>query len=662
MSKTAKIKNIDDLSIAAIRATCIDGINKSKSGHPGMCISAAPIVYSLFKDFLVSNPYQSKWINRDRFVMSCGHGSMLYYTMLHLCGYKLTIDDLKNFRQLHSKTPGHPEYGVTDGVDAGSGPLGQGIAQAVGMAMAETKLQSMYGKNLYNHYTYCLLGDGCLEEGISQEAIRFAGLNKLNKLILLYDRNNVTLDGPLGQSSNENVIQRFLACGWNVVYCKKGNNYSKIKKAIKKARGFKNAPTIVIFNTVIGLGSKNAGTCKVHGAPLGEEDGNNTKLSYGYNYPPFEIPQEVYDNFKNTFIKRGEDAYSEYQKEIFKLQANDAARYQEIMAFANNDVSNVVDNAKIDTTSIYKTDATRNISGNLLNIYHEMLPNLVGGSADVAGSVKTALKNGSTWGPKNREGTNINWGIREFFMSSAGNGILLHGGLRTYVGTFMVFSDYCKAAIRMSALQGLPQIYLFSHDSLAVGEDGPTHEPIEQLAMLRSIPNLNVFRPADAKETAAAYKLALESTTTPSVIILTRQNLPLLDGSSDYDGVAKGGYIVSKEKANRVDFTLIGTGSEVSLCIEAQKKLEAMGYSVRVVSIPCFELFDKQSKSYKESILGYNYGKRLIVEMGSTYGLHKYAKYAFGINEFGLSGKASEVMSYYGFTSDNLVSNVIKYI
>lgn len=659
MAKNSKIKNIDDLSIAAIRATCIDGINKSNSGHPGMCISAAPIVYSLFKDFLISNPYQSKWINRDRFVMSCGHGSMLYYTMLHLCGFKVTIDDLKNFRQIHSNTPGHPEYGITDGVDAGSGPLGQGIAQAVGMAMAETKLQSMYGKNLYNHYTYCLCGDGCLEEGISQEAISFAGLNRLSKLILLYDRNNVTLDGPLGQSSDEDVIQRFLACGWNVVVCTKGNNYKKVRKAIKKARSCKNAPTLVIFKTVIGLGSKNQGTCKVHGAPLGEEDGLNTKLSYGYDYPPFEIPQEVYDNFKNTFIKRGEEAYSKYQKEILKLSESNAQEYQKIMSFANNDVSAIVDNKEVDK-KIFKKDATRNISGALLNFYHEMLPNLVGGSADVAGSVKTALKNGSTWDAKNRAGTNINWGIREFFMSSAGNGILLHGGLRTYVGTFMVFSDYCKAAIRMSALQNLPQIYLFSHDSLAVGEDGPTHEPVEQLAMLRSIPNVNVYRPADANETAGAYKLALESTKTPSVLILTRQNLPLLENSSTYEGVSKGGYIISKEKGNKVDFTLVATGSEVSLCIEAQKKLEAMNYSIRVVSMPCTSLFDAQSKFYKDSVLGLNYSKRLFVEMGSPYGLYKYAKYVLGVTDFGLSGKAEEVMKYYGFTSDNIVSNVLK--
>lgn len=663
MSNTVKIKNIDDLSIAAIRATCIDGINKSKSGHPGMCLSAAPIVYTLFKDFLVSNPYQSKWLNRDRFVMSCGHGSMLYYTMLHLCGYDVTIEDLKNFRQLNSKTPGHPEFGWTDGIDAGSGPLGQGIAQAVGMAIAETKLQTMYGKDVYSHYTYCLCGDGCLEEGISQEALSFAGLNKLNKLILLYDRNNVTLDGPLAQSSDEDVINRFLACHWNVIYVKKGMNYKKIKRAIGLAKNSKNAPTVVIFKTVIGLGSKNEGTCKVHGAPLGLEDGKRAKLSYGYDYPEFEIPSEVYDNFRNSFINRGESAYRKNARALLKLQQSNPVLYQQCLMFNDNNLKSIIDNAEVDS-SIFKTNSTRNTSGQVLNFYHELLPNLIGGSADVAGSVKTELKNGSTWGPKNRAGTNFHWGIREFFMSAAANGILLHGGLRTYTGTFFVFSDYCKPAIRMSALQKLPQIYLFSHDSIAVGEDGPTHQPIEQLAMLRSIPNCNVFRPADARETLASYKIALESKETPSAIILSRQDLPLLDNSSDYELVTKGGYIVDREKpTSKLDFTLIASGSEVSLAIEVKKRLISYGVNARVVSMPCLELFDQSDKKYQLETLGNEYSKRLFIEMNSTFGLHKYARYVYGINDFGKSAPAKDVIKDFGFTPEdvtNLVINILK--
>lgn len=663
MSKTVKIRNIDELSIATIRATCIDGINKSKSGHPGMCLSAAPIVYSLFKDYLVSNPYQSKWLNRDRFVMSCGHGSMLYYTMLHLCGYDVTMDDLKSFRQLNSRTPGHPEFGVTDGVDAGSGPLGQGIAQAVGMAIAETKLQSMYGSSVYNHYTYCLCGDGCLEEGISQEAISFAGLNKLNKLILLYDRNNVTLDGPLSQSSDEDVINRFLACHWNVIFVKKGNSYKQIKKAIGLARKSKSAPTIVIFKTIIGFGSKNEGTCKVHGAPLGVEDGKAAKLSYGFDYPDFTIPTEVYENFRNTFINRGELAFQKNSRSIIKLQKNNPVLYQQLLTFSENNVTPFVEKGKINP-EIFKNNSTRNTSGEILNFYHELLPNLVGGSADVAESVKTKLKNGSTWGPTNRAGTNFNWGIREFFMSAAANGILLHGGLRTYTGTFFVFADYCKAAIRMSALEKLPQIYLFSHDSIAVGEDGPTHQPIEQLAMLRSIPNLNVFRPADARETLASYKLALESKETPSAIILTRQELPLLDNSSEFEKVKCGAYIISPESTHRkLDFTLVASGSEVSLALAAKKILFSLGINTRVVSMPCCELFDKMDHKYQESVLGTDYSSRLYIEMNSTYGLHKYARYVFGINEFGKSGPAKDVIKSFGFTPENIariVENVIK--
>ena len=654
--KLNNFKNIDDLSIAAIRATCIDGINKAKSGHPGMCISAAPIVYTLFKDFLVANPYQSKWINRDRFVMSCGHGSMLYYTILHLAGYNIKIDDLKSFRQLDSLTPGHPEFGLTDGIDAGSGPLGQGIAQAVGMAMAETKLQAMYGKKVYDHYTYCLCGDGCLEEGISQEAISFAGLNKLNKLILLYDKNDVTLDGPLAQSSDEDVINRFLACHWNVVYCRKGNSYKKIKKAIAFAKKNKNAPTVVIFKTIIGLGSKNQGTSKVHGSPLGEEDGNNTKLSYGYTYPPFEIPTQVYDNFKNTFIKRGEEAYGIYQSELAKFQRTNPAKFKEIMMLSTNNVSRYVENIPL-PENILKKNSTRNISGEVLNLFSKLLPNTFGGSADVAGSVKTALKGENDWNAKNRNGKNINWGIREFFMSSAANGILLHGGLRPYVGSFMVFSDYCKAAIRMSALEKLPTIYLFSHDSIAVGEDGPTHQPIEQLAMLRSIPNVNVFRPADAREVFASYQLAFESTTTPSAIVLSRQDLPLLENSS-VEGAKKGGYIVAKESKANLNFTLIASGSEVSLAIEVKKILEDKGYSIRVVSMPSTELFDAQDKAYQFKVLGDRYAKRAFIEMASPFGLHKYAKNVFGISEFGLSAKAEEVIERYGFTASKIASQV----
>lgn len=657
-----KLKNTDQLCVAAIRATCIDGINLANSGHPGASLSCAPILYVLYKEFLNATPLDSKWINRDRFVLSCGHASMLLYTVLHLAGYNITIDDLKSFRKFGSITPGHPEVNLTDGVDASSGPLGQGIAQAVGMCVAEEMLKAQYGKEIYDHYTYCLCGDGCLEEGISQEAITFAGLQKLNKLILLYDNNDVTLDGPLSQSSNEKVAERFLACGWDVIYVKDGNNISDIKKAIRKARKSIEKPTLIIFKTIIGYGSKNQGDHKVHGSPLGEEDGNFAKLSYGYTYPPFEIPQKVYDVFKETFQKRGEKLYSEHKKILETLKNKDIDLYSKIENCKENDISKYLAYQN-PSKELFKEEASRKTSQAALNYYHSILTNFVGGSADVAGSVMTNFDNMETFSPEKRNGTNINFGIKEFAMASISNGMLLHGGLRTYCGCFLVFSDYMKNALRMSALMDLPQIYLFSHDSLAVGEDGPTHQPIEQLAALRSIPNFNVFRPCDAKETFASYKLALESTKTPSAIILTRQSLPLKNYSSDYDLVKRGAYIIDGEDVTKeLDFVIVATGSEVSLAIDAKNILEEEGYNIRVVSMPCQELFDIQNDKYQESVLGNNYSKIITVEMGSTYGWHKYGKYAFGVDTFGASGSAKEIFENFGFTASNLANIIVKHI
>lgn len=659
--KLKKIRNVDELCVASIRATCIDMINKSKSGHPGACLGIAPIIYELYKDFVVANPFQPNWINRDRVVLSAGHASALLYTILHLCSYDISIDDLQEFRQFGSKTPGHPEVNVTPGVDAGSGPLGQGIAQAVGMAMAETMLSAQYGSKLYNHYTYCICGDGCLEEGISQEAISFAGLQRLNKLILIYDSNDVTLDGALKNSSDDDVITRFLSAHWNVIYVKDGNNLKKIKRAISNAQLSIDKPTLVMVKTIIGYGSKNQGTNKVHGSPLGEEDGLNAKLSYGYTYPPFEIPQEVYDHLKDTFLKRGELAYQKYQNVISKLQENDPYLYTKIMELSTNNVRDYLNEKHLAMDEL-DSESTRNTSLRVLNYYHELLSNFVGGSADVASSVMTKLANGTTYSYKNRKGTNINWGIREFFMCSAANGILLHGGLRTYVGSFLVFSDYSKAAIRMAALQQLPSIYLFSHDSLAVGEDGPTHQSVEQLAALRAIPNLNVFRPCDAKETYASYRLALESNKTPSAIILTRQNLPLLKNSSNYDLVKKGGYIISKERGNYPEFTIIASGSEVSLALDVKKYLYSLGLDIRVVSIPCVELFEAQDNAYQTSVLGKDYAHRISIEMGSTLGWHKFAKFSIGVDKFGASGKANDVIKNFGFTKETIAKIILDHI
>lgn len=652
----------DQLCVAAIRATCIDGINKAKSGHPGMALGSAPILYTLFTRHLVSAPTYPNWINRDRFVLSAGHASMLLYTVLHFAGYQITLDDLKNFRQLDSLTPGHPEYRHTPGIDATSGPLGQGIAQAVGIALAERSLGAMYkeGNQVFNHYTYALCGDGCLEEGLSQEAISFAGIQKLNKLILLYDSNKVTLDGDLDLSSNEDTKKRFASCHWNVLEVNDGNDVDAIDNAIKKAKKSKDKPTLIIVHTIIGYGSKNENTCKVHGAPLGDEDGALAKQKYGYNYAPWEIPETVYETFRNTFIARGNKAIKKWERTFKAYKKTHLAEATRIEETIDNDVSKYVFKELPVFNDDFK-DSTRNTSQAILNILNKEVFNLVGGSADVAKSVCTIIKDEKNCTPETPEGRNINFGIREFAMACIQNGMLLHGGLRTYVGCFLVFSDYMKSAIRMAALSKLPAIYLFSHDSIAVGEDGPTHQPIEQLAMLRAMPNVDVIRPCDATETAAAWKLGLLSSETPTAIILSRQGLPEMK-ASNYDGVAHGAYIVGKELGEKPDSVIIATGSEVSLAMEAKAKLYNEGIDVRIVSMPSQELFLKTSKEYQLSVLGDDYDHRISVEMLTTFGWGRFARFNMGIDSFGTSAPANDAIKSFGFTSDalvNLVKNVV---
>ena len=652
----------DQLCVAAIRATCIDGINKAKSGHPGMALGSAPILYTLFTRHLVSAPTYPNWINRDRFVLSAGHASMLLYTVLHFAGYQITLDDLKNFRQLDSLTPGHPEYRHTPGIDATSGPLGQGIAQAVGIALAERSLGAMYkeGNQVFNHYTYALCGDGCLEEGLSQEAISFAGIQKLNKLILFYDSNKVTLDGDLDLSSNEDTKKRFASCHWNVLEVNDGNDVDAIDNAIKKAKKSKDKPTLIIVHTIIGYGSKNENTCKVHGAPLGDEDGALAKQKYGYNYAPWEIPETVYETFRNTFIARGNKAIKKWERAFKAYKKTHLAEATRIEETIDNDVSKYVFKELPVFNDDFK-DSTRNTSQAILNILNKEVFNLVGGSADVAKSVCTIIKDEKNCTPETPEGRNINFGIREFAMACIQNGMLLHGGLRTYVGCFLVFSDYMKSAIRMAALSKLPAIYLFSHDSIAVGEDGPTHQPIEQLAMLRAMPNVDVIRPCDATETAASWKLGLLSSETPTAIILSRQGLPEMK-ASNYDGVAHGAYIVGKELGEKPDSVIIATGSEVSLAMEAKAKLYNEGIDVRIVSMPSQELFLKTSKEYQLSVLGDDYDHRISVEMLTTFGWGRFARFNMGIDSFGTSAPANDAIKSFGFTSDalvNLVKNVV---
>ena len=649
----------DQLAIATIRSLCIDTINKANSGHPGMALGSAPALYTLFTRHLVATPLNSHWFNRDRFVLSSGHASALLYTMLHLCGYKVSLDDLKQFRQIDSLTPGHPEYGWTDGVDATSGPLGQGISQAVGMAMAEQMVNNLYsfGKDVCDHYTYALCGDGCLQEGISQEAISLAGHLKLNKFILLYDANQVTLDGALDLSFSEQVKARFLASEWDVLEVADGNDVDAIDAAISKAKKSKDKPTMIMIHTIIGFGSAKQGTNKVHGNPLGAEDGKAAKLSYGFDHEDFFVPEEVRELFKNTFGARGEKAYKAYEEKIEKLSKDKATKdeYNRFASLNGVDVDRYLPGVYPEFEK-GSNKSTRVASGQALNYLMLSMPNLFGGSADVAGSVMTKLDNGANFDAKNRNGHNINWGIREFAMASAQNGMLLHGGVRSYVGAFFVFSDYMKPAIRMAALSHLPAIYLLSHDSIAVGEDGPTHQPIEQAAMLRSIPNVDLIRPADERETYGAWFAALQSKNRPTAIILSRQNLPLLD-NSDGDELKKGAYVVSKEQ-KKAQYILIATGSEVSLAVSAQALLLEKGIDVRVVSMPCWSYFDRQDEEYKNSVLSLPREKCVSIEMLSTFGWAKYAGTNIGLDQFGASAPAKDVIKKFNFTPEYVASVV----
>lgn len=649
--------NNDKIALESLRGLSLDMICKAKSGHPGIALSAAPLLYTLYTRHLNADPTHPNWINRDRFVLSAGHGSAMLYALLHLAGYSIPLDQLRNFRQLDSLTPGHPEYGHTPGIDATSGPLGQGISQAVGLAMAEAHLRAMYpeGDRLINHYTYVVSGDGCLEEGISHEAISLAGLQHLNKLIYLYDANDCTLDGPLSNSSVEDTKTRFEAAGWNVLLVKDGNDIDEIDKAITMAKTAKDKPTIIICHTVIGYGSPLAGTSKSHGKAFSAEEVSITKTNLGVSFPAFEVPEEAYMAFRDSFLARGKKAYEDYEKDMSNYSKEHEEEYHFFESTLNNDVKPYLFQNAPKYEEGFK-DATRNTSQSLLNLVAEELPNLIGGSADVAESVKTNVKTFTTFSPENRAGQNINFGIREFAMAGAQNGMLLHGGLRTYIGSFMVFSDYMKPAIRMAAMEKLPAVYLFSHDSVAVGEDGPTHQPIEQLTMLRTIPNVTVYRPGDAIECAAAYRYAFSSTDHPTCIILSRQNLTNNPDSS-FEGALKGGYIVSKEQ-NKAMLTLIATGSEVNTAISVQRLLLSDGIDTRVVSLPALDVFEKQSEEYKKEVLGVPYENRIFLELGKTDALYRYAKTVYGIDTFGESAPFMDILNDIGYTPVSIAEKI----
>ena len=646
----------DKLCITTLRCLALDMIDKANSGHPGMALGSAPILHTIYSRHLTATAAEPNWIKRDRFVLSSGHVSSLLYAMLHLTGFDLTMEDLKQFRQFNSKTPGHPEYKVTEGVDISTGPLGQGIANAVGMAMAERHLVSSNPNlaHLLEHYTFALCGDGDLQEGIALEAMALAGIYKLNKLIVCYDNNDVTLDGPLSNSSIDNVKAKVEAMGWNVLEVADGNDVEAIDKAIISCKENSDKPNMIIVKTVIGYGSEKQGTSAVHGAPLTKAGSLKAKEFYGWDHEEFYIPDEVHLDYNDTFVGRGLIALMKFNKDVDRLSEEDRNTFEAIL---NMEVVNEVKEFVPNYIEGYN-NATRNVSGELLNIYSDHSNILFGGSADVAGSVKTALKNKSTFTCDNYSGQNINFGIREHAMCAIANGIAAHGGIRPYVGSFLVFSDYAKGALRTAALMGLPVTYLFSHDSIAVGEDGPTHQPIEHLASLRLIPNFNLIRPCDANETAGAYEVAFSSVDTPTAIILTRQNLKTVRGCSK-NKVKKGGYVLSYEK-ERLDAILLATGSEVNLAYEAQKVLLEEGIDVRVVSMPSTYLYEKQKPLYKESVLPASCNKVLAIEMGVGDAWYKYADDVMGINEFGASGPAGLIIEAYKFTVNDVVNRVKK--
>lgn len=648
------MNNIALKSINAIRMLSVDAIQKANSGHPGLPLGAAPMAYELWANHMTHNPKNPKFFNRDRFVLSAGHGSMLLYSLLHLFGYGLDIEDIKNFRQLNSKTPGHPEYGHTQGVETTTGPLGQGIANAVGMAIAESMLAARFNKegfNIVDHYTYVIAGDGCMMEGIESEAASLAGTLKLGKLIVLYDSNNISIEGNTDIAFTEDVAARHKAQGWDVQFVKDGTDLAEIDKAIQAAKAVTDKPSLIVVKTQIGYGSPLAGTADCHGAPLGEENVKKTREALGWDYPPFEVPQEVYEHFRQL-AKRGEEAEAQWNKLVEQYKEKYPQDYEEFVKTIENKIPNL-ENIQSLWEFADKPDATRNSSGVVLNKLADILPNLVGGSADLAPSTKTYLKNKGSYSAANRSGRNLHYGVREHAMAAISNGIYLHGGFNVFCSTFFVFSDYMKNAMRLSALMNIPVIYVLTHDSIGVGEDGPTHQPIEQLISLRAVPNLKVFRPADAQETAAAYVSAL-SGTSPTAIILSRQNLPQV--CKDGRKALKGGYVLS-DCDGQPDVILIASGSEIEVVLKAQALLKEEGVKARVVSMPCMEVFDAQSQEYKESVLPSSVRARVAVEAGSSYSWHKYTGLdgkVVGIDCFGASAPANKLFELYGFTPQNV--------
>lgn len=653
--------NINQKAVNALRILSADQVQKANSGHPGLPLGAAPIAYSLWANNMNHNPKNPNWKNRDRFVLSAGHGSSLLYSLLHMFGYGLSLDDLKSFRQFGSLTPGHPEYKHTAGVESTTGPLGAGVSTAVGMAMAEAHLAAKFNKDGYpivDHYTYALTGDGCLMEGVAYEALSLAGTLKLDKFIILYDSNKITIEGDTDLAFTEDVAARFEAFGYQVQVVEDGNDLEAIDAAIAKAKADKERPSLIICKTQIGYGCPaKVGKASAHGEPLGEDNIVELRKFLGWeNQTAFEVDAEIYDHYKDLAEEGAnkEEAWKAMFAEYATKYPEEAKLWDEY--FAKPDVTKIIDSEAY-WAHENKAMATRAVSGDIINKLKDVYPNLVGGSADLAPSNKTEMKGQGFFSATDRSGRNIHFGVREMAMTAITNGIYLHGGLNPYCATFFVFSDFMKPMIRLSSLMDLPVTFVLTHDSIGVGEDGPTHEPIEQLAMLRSIPNLNVFRPADYTETAAAWASAIGSEATPTAIVLTRQNLPQLEGSSKE--AFKGGYILA-EAANKdkIDLIILASGSEVELAVGAKEELEKEGKSVRVVSVPCMDVFEAQSPEYIEEVLPSAVRTRLAVEAANPMPWYKYVGLdgdVVAMDTFGASAPAKILFEHFGFTVANVV-------
>jgi len=654
------LTNMDMTCVNALRVLAADAVQKAKSGHPGLPLGAAPMAYELWANHMSHNGRNPQWENRDRFILSGGHGSSLLYSLLHFFGYGLTMEDMKQFRQDGSLTPGHPEYGHTKGVEATTGPLGAGMGMAVGMAMAEAHLAAKFnrpGFPIVDHYTFVLGGDGCMMEGISSEAFSLAGTLGLSKLIVLYDSNRISIEGSTDLAFTEDVQKRMEAFGFQTLVVEDGNDLAAIGRAIEEAKADKEHPSFITIRTEIGYGCPaKQGKASAHGEPLGEENVKALKETLGWPKPEetFYIPDEVYAHYAEL-AKKGAAAEEEWNK----LFADYCAKFPEEKKLWDKYHAKPDGDALLKDDSFWayedKPQATRALSGTMINRLKDLLPQLVGGSADLAPSNKTEMKGAGDFSKADYAGRNIHFGVREFAMAAIANGITLHGGLRAYIGTFFVFSDYLKPMMRLAALMKIPVTYVLTHDSIGVGEDGPTHEPIEQLAMLRATPNVNVFRPADATETAAGWYLAATSETTPTALVLTRQNLPQLAGSGKE--ALKGAYVISDAKKQDMDGILIATGSEVSLAIEAQEELAKEGIDVRVVSMPCMDIFAQQDEAYRESILPKKVRARVAVEAGGGFGWSRYVGLDGAVVDmrgFGASAPAAVLFKKFGFTKEHV--------